>query len=222
MLFLFFLLFPSANAQLDSYKKNYGEALQGEQGCASQGGVVPICLDFDDGQPVYTPDCPEGRSFFPLGSESQCRLYFTHLTNGWEEYYGNYTDATFEFEFKVASDAAPGRPRCDLVGSNKIDITIKNEDNKDDKDIEEQVPLSILGVFRPGNPLRDADACGATDEVLDICKCTAFNADAASAELLKLPEPAEPATGVAGTGAARAPWAAAGLASLVVTFASFA
>ena len=208
MLFLFFLLFPSANAQLDSYKKNYGEALQGEQGCASQGGVVPICLDFDDGQPVYTPDCPEGRSFFPLGSESQCRLYFFHLTNAWEEYYGNYTDATFEFEFKVASDAAPGRPRCDLVGSNTIDITIN---------IEEQVPLSILGVFRPGNPLRDADACGATDEVLDICKCTAFNADAASAELLKLPKPGA----TTGTGAARAPWAAAGLGSLVVTFASF-
>ena len=210
MLFLFFLLFTSANAQLDLYQKNYGVALQGEQGCASQGGATPICLDFHD-------NCPEGQLFFPLSSESQCRLYFTHLTNAWEEYYGNYTDATFEFEFKVESDAAPGRPRCDLVGSNKIDITIKNEDDKDDEDIEEQVPLSVLGVFRPGNPLRDADACGAIDEVLDMCTCTAFDADAASAEFPELSEPGA----TTGTGA-RAPWAAAGLASLVVTFALFA
>jgi len=214
MLFLFFLLFPCANAQLDLYYKNYGAALQGEQGCASQGGAEPICLDFDDdGQPVYTPDCPEGRSFFPLSSESQCRLYFTHLTNAWEEYYGEYTDATFEFSFKVASDAAPGRPRCDLVGSNTIGITENGED-------EEQLPLHIVGMFRPGNPLRDADTCNKPDEFLDVCTCTAFDADAASAELGELGE--LPATGVTGTGAARAPWAAAALASLVASFASFA
>ncbi len=209
MLFLFLLLFSSANAQhVNLYYKNYGVPLLGEQGCALQGGVEPLCVDFDDkGQPVYSPACPEGRSFFPLNSESQCRLYFTHLTNAWEEYYGRFTDATFESSFKVESDAVPGTPRCDLVGSNKI--FIKDEDD----DIEEQVPLSILGVFRPGNPLRGADACGAVDEVLNMCMCTAFDADAASAEL--------PATGVTGTGA-RSSWAAAGLVSLVVSFASFA
>lgn len=208
MLFLFFLLFPCANAQLDLYSKNYGAALQGEQECAS--GAEPFCLDFDnDGQPVYTTECPEGRSFFPLSSESQCRLYFTHLTNAWKEFYGEHTNTPFEFSFKVESDAAPGKPRCDLVGSNKIDVSIEDS-------IEEQVPHNIVGVFQPGNGLRDADACNNADDVLDMCACTVFDADSASAELGKLPEAGE-TTGTA----ARAPWAAAGLVSLVVTFALF-
>ena len=230
MLFLLFLLFSNANAQLDAFEKNYGMALQGEQNCNMEGGAEPVCLkEWDnEGNPLYTPDCrPE--SFFPLDSESQCRLFATHLMNAWEENYGNYTDATFDFSFKVESDSAPGRPRCDLAGSNIINITVPmSGGNEDDRVEQQRIPLNILGVFRPGNPLRDALACTLNEEssVFDLCMCTAFGAESAAAELAKLPKLPEPATGVTGTGA-RAfadpkTWAAAGLASLVVTFASFA
>ena len=99
--------------------------------------------------------------------------------------------------------------------------------NEDDSVEQQRIPLNILGVFRPGNPLRDALACTLSEEssVLDVCMCTAFGAESAAAELAKLPKLPEPATGVTGTGAQAfvnpKTWAAAGLASLVVTFASF-
>lgn len=216
MLFLLFLLFSCANAQLDLYKKHYGIATQDEQGCASQEGVKPFCLTQDaNGTDLYNGDCPEGRSFFSIASESQCQLLFIHYTNAWKDAYSKFMDESFDesFEFLFESDAdvAPGKLRCDFVGSNEINIPAAQD---------EPVFLKIVGTFRPGNPLADENTCNDAT-MFNRCMCTAFDAESASVELAQLPSSSD-ATSVAGT-AARVfvdlkTWAVVGLVSLIVKF----
>ncbi len=222
MFVLLFLLFSSANADSSIYEKSYGSALQGEQGCVALEGVEPHCIDLfsGEGHPIHTDDCPAGRSFFPIASESQCRLYFIHAVNSIKEMYSEVSDTPITFSFKVESDAdALEKPRCDVVASNEIYIAHEDDD-------AEGIMLAhnFVGVFRPENPLRDADACAAALAVddLNLCTCTVFDADSAAAEVAKLPKLPEPdvVAGVTGTGAQASAdpktWITVGLASLIV------
>ena len=228
MFVLLFLLFSNANADfvdLDIYDKSYGNALQGEQGCVAQEGVEPFCInEWSEDEPVHTDDCPAGRSFFSIASESQCRLYFIHTVNIIKESYSEISDTPITFSFKVESNTdAPGRPRCDVVASNEIYIDLPEE-----ADDGEGVLLAhnFVGVFRPENPLQDADACAAAASAAAaddfVCTCTVFDADSAAAEVAKLPKLPEPdvVAGVTGTGAQASAdpktWIAVGLASLII------